>query len=59
MLRVVRSGKTNNADNRYVIVGNSTDEKPTTDMTHGSLFEEVDTGKLYLFDEENTVWVEC
>ena len=35
--------------------GLSTDEKPL-DMPNASRFIEMDTGKIFLFDEENTVW---
>ena len=35
----------------------STDSKPT-DMPNGSICVEMDTGKLYLYDEAGTQWVE-
>ena len=35
----------------------STDVKPT-DCPNGSRINEIDTGKVYLFDEENKVWYE-
>lgn len=35
----------------------STDTKPT-DCPNGSRINEIDTGKVYLFDEENKVWYE-
>lgn len=35
----------------------STDTKPD-DMPNGSICVEMDTGKLYLYDEEGTQWVE-
>ena len=38
-------------------VGLSTDEKPL-DEKNGALFEEIDTGKVFRFDEENKVWHE-
>ena len=37
--------------------GLSTDEKPTN-YGNGSIFLEIDTGKLYLFDAENQEWKE-
>ena len=40
------------------LYGNSTDTKPTENFANGSSFVEVDTGKLYLFDEEASSWVE-
>lgn len=41
--------------------GLSTDEKPTTKIKeiyvdNGSVFIEIDTGDVYLFDLENTLW---
>ena len=43
--------------------GLSSDAKPTTKMddmkvTNGSIFVEIDTGKIYMFDEENAKWHE-
>lgn len=49
------------------LFGLSTDTKPTTIMDfkgaeltikNGSVFYEIDTAGLYLFDEENKIWVE-
>lgn len=42
--------------------GLSTDEKPTdevnnTKIDNGSIFIEIDTGKVYMFDLENTEWM--
>lgn len=41
----------------YDIRGTSTDTKPT-DVPNGSTFIEIDTGTGYLFNEENSEWVE-
>ena len=38
--------------------GLSTDTKPTDGVRNGSVFIEIDTGKRYLFDEENKEWNE-
>lgn len=38
-------------------IGLSTDEKPT-DVNNASMFYEMDTKKMFMFDEENTVWHE-
>jgi len=38
--------------------GLSTDTKPTTNLVTGSLFLEVDTGKVYAFDEISGTWNE-
>ena len=37
--------------------GLSTDTKPT-DCSNGSLFKEMDTQKVYSFDEEHKIWYE-
>ena len=39
------------------LYGLSTDTKPT-DVPNGSIFVEMDTSKLYVFDEESRVWTE-
>ena len=38
--------------------GTSTDTKPTEGIVSGSIYTEVDTGDVYLFDEESGQWVE-
>ena len=38
--------------------GLSTDTKPTSGLITGSLFVEVDTGKVYLFNEDASTWGE-
>ena len=34
------------------------DEKPTSGIFNGSFLTEIDTGKLFFFDAENTTWRE-
>ena len=36
--------------------GLSTDTKPSEDLVTGSLFLEVDTGKVYAYDEVSGTW---
>lgn len=36
----------------------STDTKPTDGIANGSACVEMDTGKIYLFDEDGGAWVE-
>lgn len=36
----------------------STDAKPTTGIANGSLCLEMDTGKIYAFNEAGSTWVE-
>ncbi len=38
--------------------GLSTDTKPTDNIDNGSIFIEIDTGKIYMFDLENEEWKE-
>lgn len=38
--------------------GLSTDVKPTEDVANGSAFLEMDTSKLYFFDQQNALWRE-
>lgn len=39
------------------LAGRSTDAKPT-DVENGSTYEEIDTGKTFRFDKENSTWYE-
>jgi hypothetical protein len=39
------------------IYGLSTDTKPT-DVPNGSIFVEMDTSKLYVFDGDSLIWIE-
>lgn len=36
--------------------GLADDTKPTTDVRNGDVFVEIDTGDIYMFDEENSTW---
>lgn len=40
------------------LFGTSSDSKPTTGYLNGSSFIEVDTGKIFLFNEATSTWVE-
>ena len=40
------------------LYGKSTDSKPTTGVTNGSIFIEIDTGKAYFFDGSTNTWLE-
>ena len=40
------------------LYGTSEDTKPTSGYANGSTFLEVDTGKIYLFNEDSSEWVE-
>lgn len=46
----------------YEFYGLSTDEKPIehfegVKIVNGSLFYEIDTKNIYMFDEENKIWI--
>ena len=58
MLRVLFE-KTYGIGKKYVEISCvSTDVKPTEDILTGSILTEVDTGKVYFFDESLSTWVE-
>lgn len=38
------------------LYGASTDSKPTVGLANGSIFVEVDTGNIYLFNEAEASW---
>lgn len=40
------------------LFGTSNDDKPTSGYCNGTTFLEVDTGKIYLFNEDTSSWVE-
>lgn len=46
-------------NNRYVhdYIGLSTDDKPMN-VANSSIFYEMDTKKLFMFDAQNKVWLE-
>ena len=46
-----------NGEREIELRGLSTDDKPTT-VENGTTFIEIDTGKVYIFDKENTQWKE-
>ena len=54
--------KDNNEKMEAELRGLSTDEKPTTIkgalVDNGSVFIEIDTGKVYMYDLENQQWKE-
>ena len=40
------------------IMGISDDEKDTVGIANGTFFFEMDTGTIYVFDEENAQWIQ-
>jgi len=47
-----------NKDNYIEAVCLSTDTKPTTGIQNGSMCLEMNTGKIYVFNEDASTWVE-
>ena len=59
MVRVVDERLMTNDGKRLITAyGLSTDDKPTRDVITGSLFVEVNTGKVYFFDEDSGTWLD-
>lgn len=59
MIRVIENKWNGYGDKHYIeAAGLSTDNKPTAGLVTGSLFLEVDSGKLYAFDETTDTWNE-
>ena len=58
MVRATFIGNTDGSSSFQELAGLSTDTKPTTGLFTGSVFREVDTGKLYYFDEESGDWID-
>lgn len=59
MITVYReNGIANGKDVELEYRGLSTDEKPTENVVNGSVFIEMDTGKVYMFDGEGSEWKE-
>ena len=51
MVSIIKSGTVN------TYVGKSGDTKPAVHVPNGSKFYEMDTGKVYIYDVEDTDWV--
>ena len=58
MFTVTKGTIFSNAKNLIEAVCLSTDSKPTDGIANGSMCLEMDTGKIYIFDEEGTQWLE-
>lgn len=55
------NNKANQVDSGHVYIESvclSTDAKPTAGIANGSLVLEMDTGKIYAFNEAGAAWVE-
>lgn len=66
MITISKQDYTRNDTNKNTIMvelrGLSLDDKPTTiddvNIANGSTFIEIDTGKIYMYDLQNTQWLE-
>lgn len=57
MITLVKQGNSDNSiANEYR--GLSTDNKPTKDVPNGSVFLEMNTGKVYFYNEAGQAWIE-
>ena len=57
MVTITRTGG-QTEDRGSELKGLSTDKKPIKDIPNGSSFYEMDTKKVYMFDEQNNKWLE-
>ena len=58
MIRILTERAFDNEKNYIEAAGLSTDTKPTAGIITGSSFIEVDTGTVFVFDEEGGEWNE-
>ena len=55
------AGNTVNAktlEKQATYFGKSTDKKPTEQVNNADMFYEIDTKKVFLFDEDGKTWIE-
>lgn len=57
MVTITRTGG-QTEDRGAELKGLSTDKKPIQDIPNGSSFYEIDTGNVFMFDEQNKQWIE-
>ena len=58
MVRATFIGNNDGQSAYMELTGLSTDSKPTTGLFNGSIFVEVNTGKVFFFNEASSTWVE-
>ena len=58
MFTTIKEQVYDNKDRYIEAVCLSTDSKPTTNIQNGSMVIEMDTGKIFMFNEDGTAWVE-
>ncbi len=57
MVTITRTGG-QTEDRGAELKGLSTDKKPIKDIPNGSSYYEMDTKKVFMFDEQNSKWLE-
>ena len=62
MVSIIKTDIVKNKEEGKLVVGQyvglSTDNKPTENVGNGSIFIEINTKKIYFYDEENSTWRE-
>lgn len=58
MITIVKKEENVKDGNILEITGKSTDQKPTENISNGSSYIEIDTGKIYFYDKETEQWLE-
>ena len=58
MVRVNKADRVTGDTTYFEYAGLSTDTKPTDGVSTGSWFHEVDTSKVYAYDEHTETWYE-
>ena len=62
MVSIIKTDIIKNKEEGKLVVGQyvglSTDNKPTENVGNGSIFIEINTKKIYFYDEENSTWRE-
>jgi len=66
MISIIKTDIIKSTEEKEILTGElrglSTDTKPTTigdkEIGNGSVFVEIDTGKIYFYDAENKIWKE-
>lgn len=58
MLSIIKKESNTKDGNLLEIRGLSTDTKPTENISNGSQYIEMDTGKIYHYNAESQQWLE-
>lgn len=58
MITIIKQEYNSGVKQYYELAGTSSDSKPTAGVATGSIFVEVNTGKVFFFNEASSSWVE-